>query len=66
MEYIKYDMKDKIKQGTKIQRQLVKRQEQKQSNNDMIRESYKKINLEFAEYKAALEAVKIEIITAGE
>lgn len=66
MEFMKYDMKDKIKQGTKIQRQLVKRQEQKQSNNDMIRESYKKINLEFAEYKAALEAVKIEIITAGE
>lgn len=65
MEFMKHDMKDKIKQGTKMQRQLVKRQEQKQSNNDMIRESYKKINLEFAEYKA-LEAVKIEIITAGE
>lgn len=66
MEFMKYDMKDKIKQGTKMQRQLVKRQEQKQSSNDMIREGYKKINLEFAEYKAALGAVKIEIITAGE
>lgn len=66
MEFMKYDMKDKIKQGTKMQRQLVKRQEQEQSSNDMIRESYKKINLEFAEYKAALEAVKIEVITAGE
>lgn len=45
-------------------RQLVKCQKQKRSNKGII-EGFKKINLEFAEYKAALKAVKIKIITAG-
>lgn len=58
-------MKDKLKQETRVKRELVKRQEQKRSNNGMIRHGYKKMNLAFAEYKAALEAVKIKIITAG-
>lgn len=31
----------------------------------MIREGYKKMNLAFAEYKAALEALKSKIITTG-
>lgn len=48
-----------------MKRELVTRQEQKRSNNEMIREGYKKMNLAFAEYKAASEAVKIKIITAG-
>lgn len=33
-------------------------------HNDVIWRSYKKINLAFSEYKAALEAVKSRIITA--
>lgn len=44
--------------------ELDERQEQKRSNND-IRKGYKKMNLAFVEYKAALEAVKSKIITAG-
>lgn len=47
-----------------MKRQLAKRQEQERGNNDMIRGRQKKMNMAFAEYKAALEAIKIERITA--
>lgn len=58
MESVNQDMKDKIKQETKMQESCLRGRDRKAAVMIWQEKFIRKCNLAFAEYKTAVEAVK--------